>query len=141
MDVRPGYKQTEVGTIPEEWRVSTVGQEFEVKFGKMLDAEKNVGTPKPYLGNKAVQWNRIDYDDLPTVPMSQLDMERYRLEKDDLLVCEGGEVGRAAIWHAPIRECYYQKALTGCDHCAVSTYESWPRFFACGQTAAAWRAT
>lgn len=111
MEVKPGYKQTEVGVIPEEWDVSTVGREFEVKLGKMLDVEKNVGIPKPYLGNRAVQWNRIDIRDLPTVPMSRTDIERFRLRKGDLLVCEGGEVGRAAIWDAPLEECYYQKAL------------------------------
>jgi len=111
MDVKPGYKQTEVGVIPEEWEVSTVGREFEVKLGKMLDAEKNVGILKPYLGNKSVQWDRIDLSDLPTVPMTRADIEKYRLRNGDLLVCEGGEVGRAALWNAPIEECYYQKAL------------------------------
>ena len=111
MELKAGYKQTEVGVIPEEWDVSTVGREFEIKLGKMLDAEKNVGVPKPYLGNKAVQWDRIDISDLPTVPMSRADIKRFRLQKGDLLACEGGEVGRAAIWDAPIEECYYQKAL------------------------------
>ena len=111
MEVRPGYKQTEVGVIPEDWEVSTVGHEFEIRLGKMLDAERNVGIPKPYLGNKAVQWDRIDIADLPTVPMSLADIDKYRLHQGDLLVCEGGEVGRAAIWEAPISECYYQKAL------------------------------
>jgi len=111
MGLKPGYKRTDVGVIPEDWNVSTVGREFEIKLGKMLDAEKNVGVPKPYIGNKAVQWDRIDISDLPTVPMSRTDIERFRLRKGDLLVCEGGEVGRAAIWEAPIEECYYQKAL------------------------------
>ena len=109
--VRAGYKQTEVGVIPEDWEVSTVGCEFEIKLGKMLDADKNVGIPKPYLGNKAVQWNRVDITDLPTVPLSHSDIEKYRLCVGDLLVCEGGDVGRSAIWEAPIAECYYQKAL------------------------------
>ena len=111
MELMPGYKQTEVGVIPEDWDVSTVGREFEIKLGKMLDAEKNTGVPKPYLGNKAVQWGRIDVDDLPTVPMTRADIESYRLRKGDLLVCEGGEVGRAAIWHEQLDECYYQKAI------------------------------
>ena len=111
MEVRPGYKQTEAGLIPEDWDVSTVGREFDIKLGKMLDSKKNVGVPKPYLGNKAVQWDRIDISDPPTVPMSSADIEKFRLLKGDLLVCEGGEVGRAAIWDAPIDECYYQKAL------------------------------
>jgi type I restriction enzyme, S subunit len=103
--------RTDVGVIPEDWEVSLVGREFEVKLGKMLDAEKNVGVPKPYIGNRAVQWGRIDISELPTVPMSRSDIVRFRLQKGDLLVCEGGEVGRAAIWDAPIEECYYQKAL------------------------------
>jgi type I restriction enzyme S subunit len=100
-----------VGVIPEDWDVSTVGREFEIKLGKMLDAERNTGVPKPYLGNKAIQWGRIDFNDLPTVPMTRADIESYRLREGDLLVCEGGEVGRAAIWHGPIDECYYQKAI------------------------------
>jgi type I restriction enzyme S subunit len=94
-----------------EWEASTVGDEFDIQLGKMLDAEKNIGVLKPYLGNRAVQWDRIDITNLPLVPLSDRDMERFRLKKGDLLVCEGGEVGRAAIWNAPIAECYYQKAL------------------------------
>ena len=109
--VKPGYKLTEVGVIPEEWSVSKVGVEFEIQLGKMLDAEKNIGFPKPYLGNRAVQWNSIDISDLQTMAMSRSDLERFRLRRGDLLVCEGGEVGRAAIWEAQLEECYYQKAL------------------------------
>lgn len=111
MELKQGYKQTEVGVIPEEWEVSTVGGEFDVKLGKMLDAEKNVGEPKPYIGNRNVQWGFICVDELPNIRMTRADMERYSLRKGDLLACEGGEVGRAAIWDAPVEECYYQKAL------------------------------
>lgn len=111
MELKPGYKQTDLGVIPVEWEVTTIGREFEIQLGKMLDAERNVGVPKPYLGNRAVQWDRIDVSELPMVPMSRADMNRFRLRKGDLLVCEGGEVGRAAIWDAPLDECYYQKAI------------------------------
>jgi type I restriction enzyme S subunit len=104
-------KQTDVGVIPSDWEVTTVGQEFEVQLGKMLDAARSRGVPKPYLGNRAVQWDRIDASDLPTVPLTRDEQEKFRLCKGDILVCEGGEVGRAAIWNAPIPECYYQKAL------------------------------
>lgn len=103
--------QTRLPGFQGEWKKSTIGQEFEVALGKMLDAERNVGTPKPYIGNRSVQWGRIEISELQYVPLTPADMERYRLAKGDLLVCEGGEVGRAAIWEAPIDECYYQKAL------------------------------
>lgn len=109
--VPKGYRQTEVGVVPNEWVVSTVGDEFEVKLGKMLDAEKNTGIQKPYLGNKSVQWGGVNSENLQSMQMSQEDMKRFRLEVGDLLVCEGGEVGRAAIWNGVIDECYYQKAL------------------------------
>ena len=111
MGVRPGYKETEVGVLPAEWEVSTVGREFSVQLGKMLDAERNAGVEKPYIGNRAVQWGRIDIDNLPTVAMTRSDLGKFRLRQGDLLVCEGGDVGRAAIWEAPLDECYYQKAL------------------------------
>ncbi|MBI4322094.1 MAG: restriction endonuclease subunit S [Chloroflexi bacterium] len=111
MRERTGFKQTEVGPIPEDWGASTVGQEFEIQLGKMLDSEKNSGVRKYYVGNKAVQWGRIDTAALPTMALSSSELSRFRLCHGDLLVCEGGEIGRAAIWESPIDECYYQKAL------------------------------
>ena len=109
--VPAGYKRAKVGMIPEDWSVSTVGAEFSIQLGKMLDAAKNTGVSKPYIGNRSVQWGRIDLADIDTVPMTSADLQRFRLRSGDLLVCEGGEIGRAAIWDEPIRECYYQKAL------------------------------
>ncbi|WP_051711415.1 restriction endonuclease subunit S [Andreprevotia chitinilytica] len=111
MGLKPVLKNHKSADYPAEWRLSRVGVEFEIQLGKMLDSEKNVGVSKPYLGNKSVQWGSIDVDALPTMSMSNEDLVRFRLKAGDLLVCEGGEVGRAAIWNEPIDECYYQKAL------------------------------
>ena len=111
MELRPGYKQTDIGPIPEDWNVSTVGLEFSIQLGKMLDAEKNLGVSKPFLGNRAVQWGRFDLTDLGEIRLTPSDLKSFRLYDGDLLVCEGGEIGRAAIWNSPIPECYYQKAL------------------------------
>ncbi len=105
------YKQSPLGWIPIEWELSTIVKQFEIQLGKMLDGQKNSGVLKPYVGNKAVQWDRIDIGEVQQVRLSQSDLVRFRLQKGDLLVCEGGEVGRAAIWNDEISECYYQKAL------------------------------
>lgn len=105
------YKQSPLGWIPKEWELSTIGDQFDIQLGKMLDDEKNSGILKPYIGNKAVQWDRIDIGEHQQVRLSQSDLIRFRLRKDDLLVCEGGNVGRAAIWDDDLDECYYQKAL------------------------------
>ena len=97
--------------LPNGWGITHVGEEFFLTLGKMLDAEKNVGTAKPYLGNKSVQWGRIDVDDLSLIKLTPTDMRRYRLVEGDLLVCEGGDIGRSAIWRSQLAECYFQKAL------------------------------
>ena len=105
------YKKSPLGWIPKEWELSTVGEQFEIQLGKMLDGQKNAGILKPYLGNKAVQWDRVDLEEVQQVRLSKSDLIRFRLQKGDLLVCEGGDVGRAAIWDDELDECYYQKAL------------------------------
>lgn len=71
-DVPAGYKHTEVGVIPEDWDVSTVGAQFKIQLGKMLDAAKNTGVSKPYIGNRSVQWGRVDLTNLDTVPRVQI---------------------------------------------------------------------
>ena len=97
--------------LPSDWEVSSVGAEFWIQLGKMLDASQDTGIYKPYIGNRAVRWGCIDINGIGSVPLTPSDLRRFRLKADDLLVCEGGEIGRSAIWNEPIPECYYQKAL------------------------------
>jgi type I restriction enzyme S subunit len=97
--------------MTEPWPFSTVGEEFDVQLGKMLDSANNVGEPKKYLGNRAVQWGRVNLASAGTVLLTEADKHRYRLRVGDLLVCEGGEIGRAAIWRGEAPEMYFQKAL------------------------------
>lgn len=93
------------------WPLSTVGDQFNVQLGKMLDSERNAGVSKVYVGNRAVQWGRVIVAAAGVVPLTTTDLQRFRLKTGDLLVCEGGEVGRAAIWNDELTECYFQKAL------------------------------
>ena len=97
--------------LPSDWTPTNVDAEFHLILGKMLDAEKNTGVSRLYLGNKAVQWGDIDVEDLAEVKLTKSDLRRYRLVDGDLLVCEGGDIGRCAIWHSQLEECYFQKAL------------------------------
>ncbi len=110
-DLRPGYKRTEVGVIPEDWETSTVGEHFDIQLGKMLDAARNIGTLKPYINNVAVRWGTFDLAEVGSVPLTARDISRYRLVDGDLVVCEGGEIGRSAIWHDELADCYFQKTL------------------------------
>ncbi len=79
-------------------------------LGKMLDKAKNKGTPQAYLRNINVRWFAFDLSDLLQMPFLPNEAEKYTAVKGDLLICEGGYPGRAAIWNEdyPI---YFQKAL------------------------------
>ena len=82
-----------------------------MRLGKMLDKAKNTGTPRPYLRNTNVQWHRFELDDINDIRLDAHELEEYRLVPGDLLVCEGGEPGRCAVWRGHGREMYFQKAL------------------------------
>lgn len=98
--------------IPEGWGTPTVSTNFELQLGKMLNAEAASGLEQfAYLRNINVQWDRIDTTDLATMHFSEADRQRCDLRKGDVLICEGGEVGRAAVWADDLPNCYFQKAI------------------------------
>ncbi len=101
-----------LGQIPAHWETPPVYARFVVQLGKMLD-EKRIrgGHLAPYLRNVDVQWGAINTADLPKMDFDEEDRRRYALRVGDILVCEGGEVGRCALWDDTYPECYYQKAL------------------------------
>ena len=101
-----------LGKIPDHWEIAPVYARYEVALGKMLDAKRIGGNELGrYLRNVDVQWDSVNTHDLPQMDFFPEERDRYRLKKGDLLVCEGGEVGRAAIWEGSIEECFYQKAI------------------------------
>ncbi|MEV4516104.1 hypothetical protein AB0K00_44980 [Dactylosporangium sp. NPDC049525] len=101
-----------LGSVPRSWPVMAVGHQFEVLLGKMLNQERAHGSSlRPYLRNTNVQWDRILTDDLLEMDFPPGEQVRYRVLPGDLMICEGGEPGRAAIWDGAVGEIYYQKAL------------------------------
>ncbi|MDP2025696.1 restriction endonuclease subunit S [Sulfuriferula sp.] len=101
-----------LGEVPGHWAVCALSYRFEVLLGKMLDEKRITGEHlAPYLRNADVQWGQINTIDLPEMDFKGDDLVRYALKPGDLLVCEGGDVGRAAVWVGTLQECYYQKAL------------------------------
>lgn len=80
-------------------------------LGKMLDQHKNKGEYQHYLANVNVRWGDFDLDNLPVMRFAENEEDRYGLNYGDILVCEGGEPGRCAIWKEQIPNMKFQKAL------------------------------
>ncbi len=97
--------------IPSNWAWVRFGAIAVTRLGKMLDAAKNSGVLKPYLRNTNVQWFRFELDDVKELRLEPEELDEFRLENGDLLICEGGEPGRCAIWRSATAEMYFQKAL------------------------------
>ncbi len=111
----PEYKDSGIewlGEIPAHWEVAPVYARYEVELGKMLDAKRVTGESSGcYLRNIDVQWDSVNTEGLPEMDFAPGERDRYLVRLGDLLVCEGGEVGRTAIWRGEIAECFYQKAI------------------------------
>ena len=106
------FKDSPLGRIPVEWEVKPVGRVFSIQLGKMLSKESKTGEdPFPYVGNKNVQWERIDSNAVEWMDFSPGEREKFMLAPGDILVCEGGEVGRSCVWQGEISDCFYQKAV------------------------------
>ncbi len=96
----------------ERWPVARLDSVAHARLGKMLDKARQSGeTQWPYLRNANVQWMRIDVHDLLKMGLSEADRQEFSLQPGDVLVCEGGEPGRSAVWDGRRENVYFQKAL------------------------------
>ena len=84
--------------IPESWRWVHVGDIFTHSAGKALNSKNTEGTKLPYITTSNLYWNRFELDSLREMHYKDSELEKCTAHKGDLLVCEGGDVGRAAIW-------------------------------------------
>lgn len=112
----PKYKESGVawlGEVPEGWEVKSARLCYSIQLGKMLQPEAGNSNDQEvtYLKSQHVQWESVRTDDLPTMWASTLDEVKYGVADGDLLVCEGGDVGRAGIVENPQPRTIIQNAL------------------------------
>ena len=93
------------------WEKVKLGDVADSCLGKMLDQVKNRGEYEPYLANLNVRWGYFELDNLSQMRFESDEQERYGLKYGDLVICEGGEPGRCAIWKDQIPNMKIQKAL------------------------------
>ncbi len=96
--------------IPKTWEWVRLGEIVDSCLGKMLDAAKNRGTLRQYIGNINVRWFKFDLSDLKEMKVEDSELDRFSVKAGDLMICEGGEPGRAAVWEED-KTVYFQKAL------------------------------
>jgi type I restriction enzyme S subunit len=106
------FRQTEIGVYPSDWVVDRVDSAFDIQQGKQVSKRNRDGEhQRPFLRTKNVFWNRLDLTDLDQMHFNETEQDRLELRPNDLLVCEGGSIGRTALWNNEIEGCLYQNHL------------------------------
>jgi type I restriction enzyme S subunit len=112
MSESQSLKSTELGVLPTCWQVQRFDSLFEVQQGKQVSKKNRVGTNQhAFLRTKNVFWGGLDLLELDEMHFTDADEKRLALKVGDLLICEGGDIGRAAIWRGNLAHCYYQNHL------------------------------
>ena len=96
--------------IPENWAWCRLEEIGVSELGKTLNSNKDTGELTPYLCSINIHWTCINLEEVKKTRFTKEEQRKYILLKNDLLVCEGGDIGRCFIWDLPI-PMYYQNAL------------------------------
>jgi type I restriction enzyme M protein len=111
-EVRRMLRQLRPSADKTPWAIATIGDLFDIGAGKTVSPASRHGEPKhPFLRTANVFWGRLDLTEVDRMHFTSEEVEAKTLNKGDLLVCEGGEIGRAAIWDGQIERCGFQNHL------------------------------
>ena len=95
-----------------DWVWRPLGELFEIGAGKTMSSRAREGVDKvPFLRTSNVLWDRVDLSSVDEMAIPPHELPDKLLRPGDLLVCEGGEIGRAAVWHGQIERCSFQNHL------------------------------
>jgi type I restriction enzyme S subunit len=102
-----------LGEIPKHWILKKLKYGYSVVLGKMLQPETSSVDDEllPYLRATNIQWKNVNVEDVKKMWLSKNDKKNLRLVDGDLLVSEGGDVGRSCIWRSELEECYFQNSV------------------------------
>lgn len=94
----PSHNLHYMDSLPNGWCFSAIGDIFQHNTGKALNGIDHEGVMLRYITTSNLYWDRFDLSEERTMPFTEKEQEKCRAQKGDLLVCEGGDIGRAAIW-------------------------------------------
>jgi len=105
-------QQSEIGEYPTAWEIDRLDSAFDIQQGKQVSKKNRDGEhQRPFLRTKNVFWNRLERTDFDQMHFSEAEQSRLALRANDLLVCEGGSIGRTALWNNEVEGCLYQNHL------------------------------
>jgi len=105
-------QKTEIGILPEDWDMVELGSMFDMQQGKNMSPKHRKGiSPYPFLRTSNIMWGRLNLSNLDVMDFTDDERDKLAFKKDDLLVCEGGDVGRTSIWNDEMEDCYYQNHI------------------------------
>ena len=97
--INPDFTPCDNGHYPVGWIETILGELFSHNTGKALNSSNKEGIFKDYLTTSNVYWNKFDFTAIKQMPFKESELNKYTVTKGDLLVCEGGDIGRSAIWN------------------------------------------
>lgn len=93
-------------TLPSNWGWVRFGEIAMHNSGKTLDSARSSGLPRDYITTSNLYWGRFDLGNVKKMLIREEELEKCTARKNDLLICEGGEAGRAAVWVADTEVCF-----------------------------------
>jgi type I restriction enzyme M protein len=105
--IQPSIKINEIPfSIPVSWQWCRIGEIAQHNSGKTLDSGRNTGQLREYITTSNLYWGYFNLEKLKSMPFEEAELNNCTAIKGDLLVCEGGEAGRAAIWKSDEGICF-----------------------------------
>lgn len=124
---KKAFKETEIGLLPDDWELVKLGEIFDIKQGKAMSPKRRKGiSPYPFLRTLNVLWGRLDLTTIDQMDFTEKEISNLRLTYGDLLVCEGGEIGRTAMWRNEVETCAHQNHI---HRLRKLVEDIWPEFY------------
>jgi type I restriction enzyme S subunit len=92
--------------LPSSWRWVRFGEIAQHNSGKTLDKGRNTGISRDYITTSNLYWGRFELDNVKQMLIREDELDKCTATKNDLLICEGGEAGRAAVWEQDKEICF-----------------------------------
>ncbi|MBO9357223.1 restriction endonuclease subunit S [Bordetella petrii] len=93
-------------SLPQGWEWVRFGEIAQHNSGKTLDGGRNTGLPRKYITTSNVYWGKFQLNNVREMLIREDELDKCSARKGDLLICEGGEAGRAAVWELPEEICF-----------------------------------